>query len=427
MKKHIIFFILFLSLFSGNIFAQFYEETRMSGAGNPFFSVQIFRTIADDYQSGRLFVYSNIINDDLTFISLDSINSFKAEFEWEVSIEDEDDEQEVASRSIHKEVYESDYKGTNNREKNILLNAVFDIPASEYVITIQMRDLMSKKSVSRKIEIEMPSFDKENIDVSDILFVEEANFNDDGTLDHFVPRVNSNFSRKSPFTYVYNEIYSNEYPVTVQIRYQLENIDEDIELDTVIVKELTGPLNSQIFELDKRRLLKNRYRCIVKVKRGNSRVERFRSLSFYWIDTPETSEDLTLAFRQMRYILSTDSLDRYLDAPPEEQRAFFTRFWAARDPNPNTETNELMEEYFSRVNFANREFSNFNDGGWLSDRGRILIKFGFPDDVERHPFEMDTVPYVIWRYYGLRRIFVFQDRNGFGDYRLHPNYQNQEY
>ena len=86
-----------------------------------------------------------------------------------------------------------------------------------------------------------------------------------------------------------------------------------------------------------------------------------------------------------------------------------------------------MEEYFSRVNFANREFSSFNDDGWLSDRGRILLKFGFPDDVERHPFELDSVPYVIWRYYGIRRIFLFWDQNGFGDYRLHPNYQNQEY
>ena len=52
MKKQLIFFFLFLSLLSDNIFAQFYEETRMSGAGNPFFNIQIFRTISDDYQSG---------------------------------------------------------------------------------------------------------------------------------------------------------------------------------------------------------------------------------------------------------------------------------------------------------------------------------------------------------------------------------------
>lgn len=427
MKKYIIFVILCLFLINGNLFAQFYEETRMSGAGNPFFTVQLFRTIADNYQSGRLYVYSSIINDDLTFISVDSIESFRAEFEWEVSIKDENEEHTIGSRSIRKEVYETDYEETNNREKDILLSAVFDIPQAEYVVLLQMRDLISKKSVSRKVEVEMPFFEKDNIDVSDVLFVEELNLNQEGKLAQFVPKVNSNFSRKSPYIYIYNEIYSKEYPATVQIRYQLENMEEDIELDTIMVKELQKPLTSQVFKLDKRNLSKNRYRCIVKVKRGNSWVERYRTLSFYWIDTPETSQDLSLALRQMRYILPTDSSDKYLDAPASEQKAFFTSFWAERDPNPNTETNELMEEYFSRVNFANREFSSFNNDGWLSDRGRILIKFGFPDDVERHPFEMDSVPYVIWRYYGLRKVFVFTDPNGFGDYRLHPNYQHQEY
>ena len=53
---------------------------------------------------GRLYIYSNIINDDLTFISVDSIESFKASFEWEVSIEDEDEEHGIASRSVRKEV-----------------------------------------------------------------------------------------------------------------------------------------------------------------------------------------------------------------------------------------------------------------------------------------------------------------------------------
>ena len=86
-----------------------------------------------------------------------------------------------------------------------------------------------------------------------------------------------------------------------------------------------------------------------------------------------------------------------------------------------------MEEYFRRVNYANREYSNFNEGGWLSDRGRILIKFGYPDDIERHPYELDSVPYVIWRYYSLRKVFVFADRSGFGDYRLLPEYMNYEF
>ena len=427
MKKTTLFILILTFLSLTSVFGQFYEETRMSGAGSPFFNVEIFRTIADDFKSGRLYVYSNIVNDDLTFVKNDSSGEFRADFEWEVSVVNEENKQQVASHTAQREVYEVDFRQTNDRSKNILLSTVFDIPAGNYVLTTQMRDVRSNKTVSRKLEMKMPDFDKNKIDMSDILFLDEANIDTSENLHHYIPRVKSNFSRISQIIYLYTDIYSNEYPVKVSIHYRLETSDEETELDTVVYKQLTKPLTSHIFEIDKRKISKNRYRCTVNVQRDSQNVERWRSFSFYWINVPETSDDIALAIRQMRYIVSTDSLDYFLDAPLNEQQEFFTRFWSDRDPNPGTKSNELMEEYYSRVNYANREYSSFSDDGWLSDRGRILIKFGYPDDVERHPFEMNSVPYVIWRYYSLRKVFVFADKTGFGDYRLLPSSQSQEY
>ena len=427
MKKIILFILILTFLSLTNVLGQFYEETRQSGVGNPFFNVEIFRTIAADFESGRLYVYSSIVNDDLTFVKSDSSGEFRADFEWEVSIVNEENNQLVASHNAQREVYEVDFRQTNDRTKNILLSTLFDIPPGNYALTTQVRDVLSNKTVSRKLEVKMPDFDKNKLNISDLLFLNEANVDESENLQHYIPRVESNFSRMSPMIYLYTEIYSNEYPVTVSIHYRLSNSDEETELDTVVYKELTKPLTSHIFEIDKRKISKNRYRCTVKVHQEDQSVERWRNFSFYWVNVPETSDDITLALRQMRYILQADSLDYFLDAPLQEQQKFFTRFWSNRDPNPGTESNELMEEYYSRVNFANREYSSFSDDGWLSDRGRILIKFGYPDDIERHPFEMNSVPYVIWRYYSLRKVFVFADKTGFGDYRLLPSYQSQEY
>ncbi len=165
----------------------------------------------------------------------------------------------------------------------------------------------------------------------------------------------------------------------------------------------------------------------MKLNDGEDDIERSKGFSFFWVTTPETNEDISLAIRQMRYLGIADSIDTYEDAEYEDQKAFFDRFWRSRDPNPESEVNELMVEYYGRINYANREFSSFNEGGWLSDRGRILVKFGQPDDIERHPFELDTYPYEIWRYYSLRKIFVFTDRTGFGDYRLLPEYMEEEF
>ncbi len=65
----------------------------------------------------------------------------------------------------------------------------------------------------------------------------------------------------------------------------------------------------------------------------------------------------------------------------EERRAFIERFWLRRDPTPDTERNEYKEQFYSRFEHANR---NFREGipGWRTDRGRVYIIHGPPNQVE---------------------------------------------
>lgn len=65
----------------------------------------------------------------------------------------------------------------------------------------------------------------------------------------------------------------------------------------------------------------------------------------------------------------------------EDRRAFIDRFWARRDPTPETERNEYKEQFYGRFEYANQ---NFREGipGWRTDRGRIHILHGPPDQVE---------------------------------------------
>jgi GWxTD domain-containing protein len=136
-----------------------------------------------------------------------------------------------------------------------------------------------------------------------------------------------------------------------------------------------------------------------------------------WRGVPVSITDLDLALDQMQYITDGDKIDEIKKLPPEAKRAAFEEFWKKRDPSPNTERNELMEEYFSRVSYANKSYGHYQDG-WKTDRGMVYIIFGSPSNIERHPFDNDAKPYEIWTYYQLDREFVFVDATGFGDYRL---------
>lgn len=123
------------------------------------------------------------------------------------------------------------------------------------------------------------------------------------------------------------------------------------------------------------------------------------------------------ALELLGYLATPAELDSLKKAPPSARRAAWESFWRKRDPSSGTDRNEAREEFYERVAYANNNFSRFHKG-WKTDRGRVYIKFGPPEEVERHPFDADSPAYEIWYYYALNRQFLFVDQHGLGDYTL---------
>jgi len=122
----------------------------------------------------------------------------------------------------------------------------------------------------------------------------------------------------------------------------------------------------------------------------------------------------------------------------DEREQFIQLFWRQRDPDPDTEENEYKEQFYERVAYANEHFSSGKPGR-LSDRGRIYIKFGKPDDIESHPSggaydrpanegsgSITTYPFEKWSYRYIPNVgsgieLEFVDPSGSGEYRLARN------
>ena len=68
----------------------------------------------------------------------------------------------------------------------------------------------------------------------------------------------------------------------------------------------------------------------------------------------------------------------------EEREQFIEQFWLRRDPTPDTVENEFKEEHYRRIAYANEHYAS-GIPGWKTDRGRIYITFGPPDEIESHP------------------------------------------
>ncbi len=131
---------------------------------------------------------------------------------------------------------------------------------------------------------------------------------------------------------------------------------------------------------------------------------------------PESQEFLS----KVRYTITPEERRIFLKLSPSERPGFIEEFWKRRDPNPATPENEFKEEYFRRIEEANRLFNEGGTSGWLSDRGRIWITLGPPDHREIYPRGQSFYgfPVEIW-HYGFFRIY-FIDRFWNGNYQLDP-------
>ncbi|MCS6990130.1 MAG: GWxTD domain-containing protein [Chloroherpetonaceae bacterium] len=130
------------------------------------------------------------------------------------------------------------------------------------------------------------------------------------------------------------------------------------------------------------------------------------------------TEELLDEMRQhVEYIITGDEKETYKSAKTlEQKRGFFERFWATRGGA------SARRAYMNKIEEANRRFSHGSTPGFKTDKGRVFIKYGEPQNIERENSSSNQKPYEIWQYENVPAqgnvIFIFADRMGFGRYEL---------
>ncbi len=138
----------------------------------------------------------------------------------------------------------------------------------------------------------------------------------------------------------------------------------------------------------------------------------------------------------VRWIITDEERAAFKQLSNDEERdQFIEAFWARRDPTPDTPENEFKEEHYRRIAYANEHFAA-GIPGWKTDRGRIYIMYGPPDEIESHPSggtydrpmeegggTTSTFPFEDWRYrylegIGQEVIVEFVDTCMCGEYHM---------
>jgi len=143
--------------------------------------------------------------------------------------------------------------------------------------------------------------------------------------------------------------------------------------------------------------------------------------------------------KDVAYVITDEERKAFKKLQTDEERErFIEEFWRRRDPDPDTDENEFKEEYYERIAYANEHFAS-GIPGWKTDRGRIWIMYGKPDERETHPMggqydrpsyegggSTSTYPFEQWFYRYLPGVgsgveIEFVDPTGSGEYRIARN------
>ena len=369
----------------------------------------------------RLDVFTQVGFDALSFVKVNE--AYNAAYEMTISLFDS------TSTLVSEKLWTEEVKGVPFERSvspglSSITQRVFEVKPGNYVLRVVMRDKESGASRQATRQILVSDFTQSDFSLSDIMLLSRVSMQ--GEKRSITPHISTNVGDIADAFYAYIEVYNARKLDTIHLLTDVVNSKSEriLRVDTLV--SLNPGRNERILRIPHATLPLGDFRLLVRARHAHDSLDENttslastnRQIVVRWSGMPQSVKDLDIAIEQVRYIAKDDELSVLKDAQTqEEKQTRFMEFWKRRDPNPSTPRNERMEEYYARVEYANKHFSHYIEG-WRSDMGMVYIIFGAPNNVDRHPFEVDSKPYEVWAYYELNYSFVFVDQTGFGDYRL---------
>ena len=405
--------IIIILIFSAGVI---YSQTNYSKlySSNRAKYFQDYLNFMDDDGQSRVDLFIQVPFKEIQFIK--SSKGFQGGYSVTVSIYQDDKETLVFEKVWTEKITSPSYNNTISRESFNLSFRSINLVPGEYFIKTILADRESHQEYLSERMFKVKDY-KVKPAISDILF--SANKKNNNDKSKIIPNISRNISNSKDGLNFFFEVYTDSSIVS-DIEFHIADKNGKI-IYSKSRKQTFNETKTQIYySINDTTLNFGTYLLSVILKDNNGNQIAMATKPFFsrWVGLPASVEDIDEAIAQILYIASSSDIE-YMEAGETETEKIkrFLQFWKSKDPSPGNEENQVFEEYFSRVSFANDNFSSYIKG-WRSDRGMVFIILGPPNNIDRHPFEYDSKPYEVWQYYDLNKSFVFIDRTGFGDYRL---------
>jgi len=393
-------------------------------AANPF-GITI---LTDSAQNYNLYFTYRVPYEKIVFQKGE--NNFESVLQTNIEIYDST--KNLVTREFdQKEVTTPDFEETNSKNQFVQGFIKVNLKKGNYFIETSFSDLNSGNDMPFKmVPVSEKDFEQKNV-VKPVIV--NSQMLSCGDYDYFQL---ANRNNHIPFS---NELYDMIIPVTdTSVQYldiTLQNQDDTI-LTKRIYKLESGNLQlencsnniilyetgsykvNNYFKLDS--VNKNVFEgpLIINIMKENDSDNIAFEIPVVWDDKPISLRNPEFAIEMLKFIESESKIDELLSVDEKNYPEELFNYWKKSDPSPGTSFNELMDEYYGRVDFAAKEFRGLGmKSGVDSDRSKVYIRYGKPDSVERNSNNNGNM-IEKWSYKNPERTFVFVDKRGTGNFTL---------
>ncbi len=425
------------------------DSSLLSEQFNFGFDIGRFRA-QDDFV--LLELYYSIYRDYLKFIP--DQNAWKAVFSFEAEIWQQDS---LLASDTWQSVTRVDSLAELTSSQKLFGLGYFAVKPGQYLLKVRLRDENSHLQREKQLPLTIESFDAGKLSLSDIELAIQIRPNAERNLFYkngyqVIPNPDQFYGTGMPMLMFYAEIYNLSEPnvsdsADYSVQYRVIDGDGQIVREfPVRLKKKPGESAVEVsgmniisfhsgtyfFELEAKDLFNGA--TVAKRKKffvyregdlavsdsvAKQRAEEKFQAAMERIYQGMSAQTLDEEFDAATYIATREEKEIYKTLDVKGKQAFLIEFWRKRDKSPETPQNEFRDDYLKLVNTANKEFSGFKKG-YKSDRGRVLLLYGVPDEIERFPLNMEHKEHHIWKYFSIQGgiIFVFVDKQGFGNLEL---------
>lgn len=326
----------------------------------------------------------------------------------------------VVQKEAHEKIFVGSYRETARTEESVIFQEILDVPPGQYVLTVAVRDEGSARISQEELIVRIPRLDAGSLATPIAVAEVTPRIARDSIPSLLVsPRATVVFGRDSIIP-IYLEGYGElAGPLQLMVR---NSAGKTLWSDTASVSR-RGAMAAGIVRVPVSRVGIG-VSQVAFTQPGRSDTVSTPVFVGFGDDLPVATFDDMLSY--LRYYVAPFRLKTLRDTTETERPAAWAAFVRGTDPDTSTSVHEGLRDYFGRLARANGRFREEGMPGWLTDRGKVLVALGEPDQIlEPQSAQFQRGRQQIWEYRGANLQLVFFDQSGVGRWLLTQSSETQ--